>query len=646
MVVYHAFPMVLRGGFIGVDIFFVISGYLISSIIFRGLQKGKFSFVEFYTRRIQRIFPALAAVLAATYVAGWFVLLPNEYEPLGKHMAASAAFVENFVLRREVSYFDIAAELKPLLHLWSLAIEEQFYLIFPVLMWGAWRLRLNLFIVAAVLALASFVANVKGIDKSVVKTFYMPKTRFWELLAGVCLAYPHVFRQSKFFSRLGRILPAAFRPSNWSDQRSGVLANILSVLGLITILAAVSIIRAEMRFPGWWAIAPVAGALLLIMAGPQAWVNRTLLANRGMIFIGLISYPLYLWHWPILSLARIVNGWAPPLEVRIGAVAASFLLAWATYRFVEKPVRFGPQSWIKPVALVASVSSLGLIGFATYKDNGFEFRLEKDALRVARAAGEWEYPGQMTSQETGAIKYYAQESGKEDTTLFIGDSNIEQYYPRIDELIKSAPANTNSAFFLTQGGCLPIPGVNYDRDHGYCATLMSDAAELIRTVPRIKTVVIGAQWNGRLAEGSNLAGETHYGTDSYKAALTNLSGFVRDLVAQNKDVYVVLNIPLGLPLHPRFIIKRDLTNFPYVFRIGKSGVDRTVFDGDFGLVQADLARVATAAGAMVIRPMDYLCRERCEALDKEGEPMYKDNSHLRPSFVRKQVSFLDVTVRK
>ncbi len=143
VVTYHAFPTKLRGGFVGVDMFFVISGFLISTIIFRSLQRGDFSFTEFYAHRIKRIFPALILVLAACYTFGWFALLPDEYKQLGKHMAAGAGFVQNFVIWKEAGYFDTTSELKPLMHLWSLAIEEQFYLLYPVLIWGAWRTGLS-----------------------------------------------------------------------------------------------------------------------------------------------------------------------------------------------------------------------------------------------------------------------------------------------------------------------------------------------------------------------------------------------------------------------------------------------------------------------------------------------------------------------
>ncbi|HJW02870.1 MAG TPA: acyltransferase, partial [Azospira sp.] len=277
VVVFHAFPANLRGGFVGVDIFFVISGFLISNIIFRSLQRGDFSFAEFYAHRIKRIFPALIVVLTASFAFGWFALLPDEFKQLGKHMAAGAGFVQNFVLWNESGYFDTASELKPLMHLWSLAIEEQFYLIYPLLIWAAWRVRLNALALVVALGCLSFGLNVLEIREAPVKTFFVPQTRYWELLAGAVLAYLQLFKQGQF-------APALSRPPALSAYRQRLLNNLLSACGLLLILLAVITIHKGRAFPGWWALAPVMGAFLLILAGPQAWVNRRLLANRLMVF--------------------------------------------------------------------------------------------------------------------------------------------------------------------------------------------------------------------------------------------------------------------------------------------------------------------------------------------------------------------------
>ena len=186
VVAFHAFPNRFCGGFIGVDVFFVVSGFLISIIIFQNLDRGTFSFTEFYSRRIKRIFPALILILIASYVFGWFALLSDEYKQLGKHIAGGAGFISNFILWKEIGYFDNSAETKPLLHLWSLGIEEQFYIFWPPLLWLAWKRNFNLLTITIVVAVVLFYLNIKGIKKDVVATFYSPQTRFWELL---CLLF-------------------------------------------------------------------------------------------------------------------------------------------------------------------------------------------------------------------------------------------------------------------------------------------------------------------------------------------------------------------------------------------------------------------------------------------------------------------------
>ena len=184
VVIFHAFPKTLAGGFIGVDIFFVLSGYLISTILFRSLDAGQFSLLDFYVRRTKRIFPALLLVLVSCLGLGRFALLNDEYQQLGKHVAAGAGFVANLVLWSEAGYFDVSADLKPLLHLWSLGIEEQFYLVWPILLWLAWQKRWPIFGLIAGLGALSFGWNVYGVQHDAVATFYAPYTRFWELLAG------------------------------------------------------------------------------------------------------------------------------------------------------------------------------------------------------------------------------------------------------------------------------------------------------------------------------------------------------------------------------------------------------------------------------------------------------------------------------
>lgn len=314
---FHAFPFWVHGGFIGVDIFFVISGFLISTIIFDSLERNSFSFIEFYIRRIKRIFTALLLVLTASFVFGWFVLVPDEYEQLGKHIAGGAGFVSNFILWNESGYFDNSAATKPLLHLWSLGIEEQFYIVWPLLLAFVWKRKWSFVAITATVAAISFIFNIYTINKYPTAAFYLPGSRFWELMIGGLLAYinlhkPHLNKRHK---------------------------NAQSILGFFLLALALVLLNNERAFPGWWALLPTLGAFLLISAGSQAWLNRHVLSNKLLVWVGLISYPLYLWHWPLSSFARIVEGELPSYEIRIAAVIISIALAWLTYRLIEKPIR-------------------------------------------------------------------------------------------------------------------------------------------------------------------------------------------------------------------------------------------------------------------------------------------------------------------
>ena len=365
VVAFHAFPVWVKGGYIGVDVFFVISGFLISTIIFENLEKGTFSFGEFYARRIKRIFPALTLVLVASLIIGWLVLLPDELNQLGKHVVAGAGFVSNLVLWSEAGYFDNSADTKPLLHLWSLGVEEQFYIIWPLLLWLASRQHFSLFTLVILVALFSFTFNINAVSQDPVATFYSPLTRFWELLCGTLLAW-YSLHKAEFLvgikKMLGKVVPSSCIKR--IDSKEGRwLSNSFSAVGFLLLGYGFWSIDKELSFPGYWAVLPVLGAVLIILAGPEAWLNRKILSHRFFVWFGLISYPLYLWHWPILSFARIIHFDVPPLKFRVLAVAVSILLAWLTVKFIEKPFRFGSQrSALKVTTLCSLICIVAISG--------------------------------------------------------------------------------------------------------------------------------------------------------------------------------------------------------------------------------------------------------------------------------------------
>ncbi len=352
VVAFHYFPGRLPGGFVGVDVFFVISGYLITRILVGSLQKGTFSFAGFYSRRIRRIFPALLVILAASFVLGWFVLMPMEFKQLGEQIVAAAFFVANFLFWSQSGYFDNPLE-KPLLHLWSLSIEEQFYVVWPMLLWFAWNRKWPLLPTIAAVTLASFATNIVVTTNDPVAGFYSPLTRAWELGLGALLACSRapMEGQSYFGSRRG-----------------------LSMVGLLMIGGTTLLLDKEATFPGWWAAVPVLGACFVIIAGPGSFLNRKLLSLPPLVWIGLISYPLYLWHWVLLTFARSAVDHELTAVHRIGLILLSVLLADLTCRLVEKPIRFGGVGRVKIAALTASLVLLAVIGGQAWRNNGFPIR--------------------------------------------------------------------------------------------------------------------------------------------------------------------------------------------------------------------------------------------------------------------------------
>ncbi|RAP37559.1 hypothetical protein B1207_05145 [Legionella quinlivanii] len=424
VVLYHAFPGRLMGGFIGVDIFFILSGFLISTIIFENLERGTFSFAEFYARRIKRIFPALILVLIIIYIFGWFTLLADEFKQLGKHIAAGTGFVSNFVLMNEAGYFDNLADTKPLLHLWSLGIEEQFYIIWPLLLWFAWKRNFNLLTITIIAVSLSFYLNLVGVSQDITATFYSPQTRFWELLCGSLLAWLMLYHR-KAFATVNTKLNAWINSilyHNAYQASSNTFSNILAFLGLLLLVFGFCEINMTVSFPGVWAVVPILGTILIISAGSDAWINRKILSNKVAVWFGLISFPLYLWHWPLLSFARILSVEYPTGIVRISIVLISIILSYLTYKFIEKPIRLGKHfQRLKIVLLLLLMPLCGLVAYNTYLENGYEFR------EVVNRVNSFYSPYAQQYENSLAKKYqnYLGEdisASKKPVVLIIGDS--------------------------------------------------------------------------------------------------------------------------------------------------------------------------------------------------------------------------------
>lgn len=479
VVIFHAFPAALPGGFIGVDVFFVISGFLISTIILESLRLDTFSFVEFYGRRARRIFPALAIVLAACAWFGWFALLPDEYKELGKHLASGAGFVSNFALWQESGYFDSAAETKPLLHLWSLGIEEQFYIFWPAILWCAHRCRLPKLPLTLLLLVASFAANIAAIQAQPIATFYSPLTRVWELLVGAVLAQ---------LVLAGRVAQPAWY-GKVASRASRTCAT--PIFGIALVLAGLVLLSSKNAFPGWWALLPAIGTALLILSAPGNWLNSRLLSSRVAVWIGLISFPLYLWHWPLLAFARVIEGDTPSAAVRSTAVVAAVVLASATYLLVERNVRRLSGMRMIGVAFAAVVAAIGLFGYSIFQSGGAPTRdnvLENAQVGKQLEGSSWQYTTNDICKDKypANFRYFCTQNREgSPTMILLGDSFANALYAGI-----VANPYLRDQVVLSYGSCEPS-GTALNPDIQANCQIQN---QIIKSTPTIRYAILNAWW--------------------------------------------------------------------------------------------------------------------------------------------------------
>lgn len=614
IVAFHAFPNWITGGFIGVDIFFVISGYLISTIVFENLNQGTFSFYEFYARRIKRIFPALLLVLIACFIFGWFALLAPEYKQLGKHIAGGAGFISNYILWNETGYFDNLAETKPLLHLWSLGIEEQFYIIWPLFLWFAWKRNFNLLTFTIVFTITSFILNFKGVKNDVVGTFYSPQSRFWELLSGSLLAWLVLYKK-ELFTRVKRKLDIWLSNIFFGNKKKGggkTFANTLSFFGLFFLLYGFWRINKTLKFPGGWALLPIFGTLILITSGPKAWVNRIILSNKIAIWFGLISFPLYLWHWPLLAFVRIFESEIPSRNIRITAIALSVILAWVTYKIVEIPMRQEAHNKTKVKLLVFFMIIVGYIGYNTYQKDGLEFRKYSTLKGYNGDIGHLEY------HKFIAKKYFickpdivAKESlkyegftrcmqSKSDSNIdiaLVGDSHAEHLFLGVAEALPSK----NIVFYIK--GSSPFMG-NPEFKNIFNSIISSKS---------IKKVILTQYWVGR-----------------YPSIPTNTSldkeliKVIDKLSDSGKDVYLVDDVPT-FPFTPdKCQVKRWLAkeNRSCVMSAIEARQQEAIYIDALKTVERERPKVR------ILNVGKHLCDKNICSMTKESNILYRDNGHL------------------
>jgi SGNH domain (fused to AT3 domains) len=509
-----------------------------------------------------------------------------------------------------------------------------------------WKTKSALVLIATV-TVASFILNIFAAYSGQPEVgYFLPWNRLWELSLGGALAYVQ-FDDNATSNRpsFGKSsLVAVLHRSPFLERDSRALIG-----GALLVIFFVAVeLTARFTFPGWWALLPCIGTTLLISAGPRCWINRRILSSSVLVFVGAISYPLYLWHWPLLAFAQALE----PREaigpaIKAGAIIVAFLLAYLTYRFLEMPVRTSRNKARLVFPLCASLLLCGTMGYLSYTAV-IPARLEsRDTARYVRAATEDWLPGTHDTPWTEAVSGLLTLGTGSRRVLFLGDSNLQQYYPRINYLLSEHPMNAHSAVFATHAWCAPST-IKFSKlsaqSRAACDAYLNDALEYARQ-PEVDTVVLGACWYCYFISFRDFyhLGDTGPLKPGADQAIEDLRRTIGALLAAGKRVYIVLDTPLGPDFDPRQMISHSLVSAdqrPIVPLPPRAQIQRA-----FDPITARLLSVGAETGATVIDPMKFLCSETvCPATTPDGEPMYHDLFHLRPAYVRDNVRFLDGTV--
>ena len=634
IVLFHAGFSLFSGGFVGVDIFFVISGYLITSIIAKEIGGGQFDLWRFYERRIRRIFPALIVMLLVCSVAGWVLLFPLDLQAFGESLVASTGFVANISFWLKSGYFDTSSDLKPLLHTWSLAVEEQFYLFFPLVLMLANRKNRDPRLIVWIILLLSFALSLFGVSRNPDATFYLIPTRAWELLIGSVLALNAV--------------PAI---------KNHTVREMLAALGLGLILVPVLVYNSQTPFPGLSALWPCLGSALIIWTGgTQLSPTRVarLLMLRPVVLIGLMSYSLYLWHWPIMVFSHHWMLDKPDLAGKLLLVLASVLVAYASFELVEKPARRHAlglsRSKIFGLAGGAALLCIGIGGL--FWHNGFVSRYPA-ALQSLLRFHEQQTKGFIGLQATvGGQKreglpdggFVVGAAGQQPQIAVWGDSHVGAILNGVVGAAQPDKVPAISVFAL--GGCRPVADVYlayeastacHDHNQAVLAYLLKGPERKVVLVSRWPIALFGdVRATGKGDGLGSLALRPATSLDeaqAIEAFSLHLGRTIDALTQAGKEVVVVETI-IDLPQDVPHLVFKTLLHDPATAQISK---DISAYRERFLGVEQVFDRMQARHRFERIRLRDGLCEQwqcllyRRETGQKTGQVLYTDNNHLSTS---------------
>ena len=604
VVLYHA-GFGCTGGYVGVDVFFVISGFLITTLIWRDLENGNFSFAQFWERRARRIIPALVVMTLAVVTISWFLLLPRDYRNLGAAASATSMFSSNYFHWKTSGYFQGLAEEKPLLHTWSLAVEEQFYFIVPFLIWGMFhfpglrnrRAAIGLIGGAVAVSLIGSLFCMKISDSA---TFYFLPTRAWELGIGSLLAF----------------LPAS--PALLSCRRAREL---FALAGLALILGAVFLYTNATSFPGIAAIVPCLGAAMVMYAnGAAPTLVGSLLSARPTVFIGLISYSLYLWHWPFLSFANYFALEAQPAGMRAGLVVSGFVVAILSWRYVELPFRerrLGCTRRSMYQFAGAGLMAVVVCGSLCWRMNGFPGRISQQSLRFEQVGYDPRYMKNLSIRdivEGNLVELGTNDPLQPDKVIVWGDSHAMAVLPAFDAVLNergiAGCAATHASTAPLLNWWTPISG-----NMGENTVKFNDQIYDYIVDHKIPDVILAARWG---AYGSGHGNNTQPHGQALLAT-------VRRLVDAGVRPWILLDVP-----NHRFNVPRALASTLYSRAYITSLCAQPEEIDLLEQREPGILRDIAAAGGHILDPKPAFLAQngRHYMIEFQGEALYHDNQHL------------------
>ncbi|MHA7925089.1 MAG: acyltransferase family protein [Marinobacter sp.] len=616
VILFHAGASWLPGGFVGVDIFFVISGYLISSVILREVQVGHFSFKRFYERRIRRIIPALLVMLLVTVSVFQVISLPEQAVSASESGIAALLSISNFYFWGESGYFSPTAEFMPLLHTWSLAVEEQFYFVFPIILIAFFKLRVSLKGFLVVGTIAAFAASLwLSVNKPSVAYYLLP-ARAWELAIGAVLATGAIPRVKCEF-----------------------LKESLPMLGIGLILFSVFYIRSDMIFPGWVALFPCLGAALVIHSDGNSWIARKVLMYRPVVFIGLLSYSLYLWHWPVLAALRVSTANIHlQFELAVAAILVTFVLAWLSWCFVEQPFRKKDlmPAKVSFVALGGGSVALTALALVSIVYAGFPARLDEPA-RVALTAAQDVDPFRAPCggfDNRDECRFGNSDSAV--TYAIIGDSHAAAIRPAVEA---SELMGDSAGTLYWKGGCPLLDGAKRSdapRDND-CAAFREKVWDEIDNNPEIDTVILGGRWSFQLtgwlpeSGGSNrtfLEDEhtiVHSVQENSRVVERSLNRTLDRLSTRDIKVIVIGSVP-----EPGFSVPHTIALARFGGIEVPRGIPRDRVEERAGVSDQFISE-RIPDGVQFISVWEAFCDEVWCDIERGGIPLYCDDDHLSHS---------------